>query len=305
MRATGMWQFMNWRGNQYGLIQTPYQDDRLDPEKATRAAARHLRDLYTEFGDWYLAIAAYNCGPGGVERAVERTGYADFWELRARGAIPAETTNYVPIILAMTIMAKNAAEYGLVGLTPETPVEYDTMDVTATTHLNLVADLTDSPVSELMALNPALLKGIAPAGYSLRVPKGSAGALRASLEMIPPDKRLSWRMHKVADGETLASISKRYGASVNMIAAANKLLSSDPVAGDRLAIPTTYTERVPARTVTQHSAVHRTVSGNTTHRGIPVPAHRTAVKATTPASHTPIKRKPPKVLTHTALNSQP
>ena len=84
-------------------------DDRLDPEKATRAAARHLRDLYTHFGDWYLAIAAYNCGPGGVERAVERTGYADFWELRSRGAIPMETTNYVPIILAMTIMAKNAA----------------------------------------------------------------------------------------------------------------------------------------------------------------------------------------------------
>ena len=137
----------------------------------------------------------------------------------------------------MTIMAKNAPEYGLVGLTPETPLEYDTMDVTAATHLNLVADLTDSPVSELMALNPALLKGIAPAGYSLRVPKGSAGALRASLEMIPPDKRLSWRMHKVADGETLASISKRYGASAGVIAAANKLLSSDPVAGDRLAIP--------------------------------------------------------------------
>ena len=88
----------------------------MDPEKATRAAARHLRDLYTEFGDWYLAIAAYNCGPGVVEKAVERTGYADFWELRAIGVLPAETTNYVPIILAMTIMEKNAAEYGLEGI---------------------------------------------------------------------------------------------------------------------------------------------------------------------------------------------
>src|SRR6478672_4004514 len=142
-KATGMWQFMSWRGNQYGLQQTAYLDDRLDPEKATRAAARHLRDLYAEFGDWYLAIAAYNCGPGAVARAVERTGYADFWELRNRGAIPLETTNYVPIILAMTIMSKNASEYGIEGLSPDTPLEYDTMDVTAATHLNLVADLTD------------------------------------------------------------------------------------------------------------------------------------------------------------------
>ena len=111
--AGGMWQFLKWRGQEYGLEQTRNTDDRMDPEKATRAAAKHLHDLYNEFGDWYLAIAAYNCGPGVVEKAVERTGYADFWELRARGVLPAETTNYVPIILAMTIMEKNAAEYGL------------------------------------------------------------------------------------------------------------------------------------------------------------------------------------------------
>src|ERR1019366_8318819 len=100
--AEGLWQFVKFRGNEYGLKQTPYSDERLDPEKATRAAAHHLHDLYNEFGDWYLAIAAYNCGPGAIEKAVERTGYADFWELRARGALPKETTNYVPIILAMT-----------------------------------------------------------------------------------------------------------------------------------------------------------------------------------------------------------
>src|SRR6185369_7634744 len=122
--AGGMWQFLKWRGQQYGLMQTGYTDERMDPEKATRAAARHLRDLYNEFGDWYLAIAAYNCGPGTVERAVERTGYADFWELRARRMLPIETTNYVPIILAMTIMAKNAPEYGLDHITLEAPVEY-------------------------------------------------------------------------------------------------------------------------------------------------------------------------------------
>src|SRR5437764_9724710 len=98
--AVGMWQFLAWRGREYGLDQTAYSDDRLDPEKATQAAARHLHDLYNEFGDWYLAMAAYNCGPGCVERAVQRTGYADFWELRAHNALPRETQNYVPLILA-------------------------------------------------------------------------------------------------------------------------------------------------------------------------------------------------------------
>ena len=107
--ATGMWQFVKYRGQEYGLNQTAFADERLDPEKATRAAARHLHDLYNQFGNWYLAIAAYNCGPGNVQRAIERTGYADYWELRARHAIPIETSNYVPIILAMTIMTKNAA----------------------------------------------------------------------------------------------------------------------------------------------------------------------------------------------------
>ena len=157
-----MWQFVKFRGQQYGLNQTDLTDDRLDPEKATRAAARHLKDLYSEFGNWYLAIAAYNCGPGNIEKAVERTGYADFFELRARHAIPTETTNYVPIILAMTIMTKNAKEYGLDNLVPQSPVEYDTVRMSAATHLNLIGDMTDTPVSQLIELNPSLLKSVAP-----------------------------------------------------------------------------------------------------------------------------------------------
>ena len=104
-------------------------DDRQDPEKATRAAARHLKDLYNQFGDWYLAMAAYNSGPGGVQSAVKRTGYADFWELYSRNVLPKETRNYVPIILAVTIMAKNPAQYGLDKLEPEKPVAYDTVKI--------------------------------------------------------------------------------------------------------------------------------------------------------------------------------
>jgi membrane-bound lytic murein transglycosylase D len=236
-QATGMWQFVKFRGQQYGLMQTPYSDERLDPEKATRSAARHLRDLYAQFGDWYLAIAAYNCGPGNVEKAVARTGYADFWELRNRRVLPLETTNYVPIILAMTIMAKNPKSYDLEGVAPDRGIEYDIATLTSPTHLALVADLTETPVSEIQALNPSLLKSLAPSGYHLNVPRGTAASLVAALENVPPERRGSWRMHKVESGETLATIGKRYGASPGVIALANRMESDAPETGDRLVIP--------------------------------------------------------------------
>ena len=255
--ATGMWQFVSWRGNEYGLKQTSYLDDRLDPEKATRSAAKHLHDLYNEFGDWYLAIAAYNCGPGNVEKAIEHTGYADFWELRNRRVLPAETTNYVPIILAMTIMTKNAAEYGLDNISPEPPVEYDTIDMSSPTHLALVGDLTDTPVSQLMQLNPALLRNIAPEGYALRVPKGTAETLTSALEAVPGDRRASWRMHKVESGETLAAIAKRFGSAPGSIASANKLVSDEPLEGERLVIPASFQdeESVDRQPASRHGKV--------------------------------------------------
>src|SRR5580704_7246992 len=111
--ARGMWQFMSSRARGYGLQHNLWVDERQDPEKSTRAAAHHLKDLYNQFGDWYLAMAAYNSGPGTVQSAVKRTGYADFWELYRRNVLPKETRNYVPIILAVTIMAKNPSQYGL------------------------------------------------------------------------------------------------------------------------------------------------------------------------------------------------
>jgi membrane-bound lytic murein transglycosylase D len=244
--AGGMWQFLTWRGQQYGLMQTRYTDERMDPEKATRAAARHLRDLFNEFGDWYLAIAAYNCGPGAVEKAVERTGHADFWELRAIGALPAETTNYVPIILAMTIMEKNAADYGIQGIQMDPPLEYDTVELTANTSLALVSDITDTPLPELAALNPAVLRTIAPENYALRVPKGAAKQLVAALQMVPAERRAAWRMHRVAIGETLASIGKRYGIATSSIVAANSLEASEAIEGDRLLIPAALRPEAPA-----------------------------------------------------------
>ena len=238
--ATGMWQFVQWRGREYGLNQTSFIDDRLDPEKATRSAARHLRDLYHRFGDWYLAIAAYNCGPGNVEKAVERTGYADFWQLRSRNAIPKETTNYVPIILAMTIMAKNPKDYGIENLELDQPLEYETTKLTVPTHMTLVSDVAERPVSEIRELNPALLSNIAPAGYELHIPKGSTLQVVAGLAAVPETRRASWRVHRIGQGETLASIAKQYNTPVSSITSANNASSAG--IGDVLVIPAAMQE---------------------------------------------------------------
>jgi membrane-bound lytic murein transglycosylase D len=285
--AGGMWQFLKWRGNEYGLKQTAYTDDRMDPEKATHAAAHHLRDLYHEFGDWYLAIAAYNCGPGTVEKAVERTGYADFWELRSRGVLPAETTNYVPIILAMTIMEKNAAEYGIEGFQLDTPVEYDTVETTAPTSLTLVADILDLPFAELAALNPASLRGMIPADFPLRVPKGSGNTLVAALQLIPANHLDAWRMHRVLGSETLATIGKRYGVTPANIVSVNRLESAKAVEGDRLLIPSGQRVQAPMAKKTVSASAHRRTA-----RG----------KAVTSASVRRPVRKSPVVLAHNGGN---
>lgn len=256
--AVGMWQFMRFRGREYGLMQNEYADERMDPEKSTRAAARHLHDLYKQFGDWYLAMAAYNCGPGCVESAVARTGYADFWRLRGMGALPRETTNYVPIIVAITIMVKNAKDYGIDNIQFDEPLEYDTVKMDALTNLNLVADAVERPVSEIRDLNPALLRGSAPAGYGLCVPKGTGNTLTAALEMVPENRRAAWRIHKVQPGETLASIARQFGTAPAVLAAANNSLLDAPAAGETLLVP--VVEPKPAARASARRAPVRTTA---------------------------------------------
>jgi membrane-bound lytic murein transglycosylase D len=255
-KAVGMWQFVQFRGRQYGLNQTPTTDDRMDPERATRAAARHLHDLYVTFGDWYLAMAAYNCGPGCVDHAVQRTGFADFWELRDRNALPRDTKNYVPLILAITIMAKNPKDYNLEDLESDPPVEYDTITVDSATSLSLIADATERPISEIQELNPALMKPVAPAGYQVRVPKGASASVQMALDIIPASHRANWRIHRVTNGETLAEIAKHYSMPVAAISTANQGMNALPETGDLLIIPAGYhVERsVPNRAKT---ATHR------------------------------------------------
>jgi membrane-bound lytic murein transglycosylase D len=266
-----MWQFVQFRGREYGLMQTAFTDDRLDPEKATVAAARHLRDLYKTFGDWYLAMAAYNCGPGCVASAVQRTGYVDYWKLRELNALPRETEAYVPAIVAMTIMAKNAKDYGIENWPEDPALEYDTIEVAAATNLELIAVAADRPLSDIRDLNPSLLKPIAPAGYSVRVPKSTRALVASAVDNVPADKRAAWKLHRVERGETVASIAKRYRMTNAVISEANGRSAVEPEAGDLLVIPASFSYDSPA------PALRRAVATQQT-RGRYASASRSAVK---------------------------
>jgi membrane-bound lytic murein transglycosylase D len=238
--ARGIWQFMPYRGEEYDLERTYWIDQRSDPEKATRAAAHHMRDLYGMFGDWYLVMAAYNSGPLNVQRAIERTGYADFWELQKRHALPKQTQNYVPIILALAMVAKDPARYG-VQVTPEKPPETETVALDHSISLQLVADACGAEVDDLRLLNPALLRGVTPAepGFQLVLPLGTARNFQDNVQQVPADKWTSWRLHPAADGETLPDVARRYRVTLAALESANHLDAHASVpAGFVLNIPT-------------------------------------------------------------------
>ena len=237
--ARGMWQFMSFAGRKFGLEKTWWVDERQDPEKATRAAARDLRELYGQFGDWYLAMAAYNSGAGTVQHAVERTGYADFWELYRRNVLPKETKNYVPIILALTLISKDPARYGI-EFEPEPPLKADAVKPGQPIDLRLVAETIDTDLETLRALNPQLLRLVTPADpeFVLQLPEGTSERFLAEIAAIPAEKWVSWRRHKVEEGETLSGIAKRYRILPAEIAEANDLPVGAPLEqGQKLIIP--------------------------------------------------------------------
>jgi membrane-bound lytic murein transglycosylase D len=237
--AGGMWQFMPYQGA-YGLARNGWFDERFDPQKSSIAYAKYMKMLYNQFGDWYLAMAAYNWGPGNVQRAVMKTGYADFWELYRRGNLPAETKNYVPGIIAAIIMAKNPEQYGLDKLVPDSPVVSDTVTVDYAIDLRLVADVTDSSLPEIVALNPSLLRMTTPRdmSFDLHIPVGTRDVFAERIKEIPEDKRSSWRFHVVKAGESLNGIAVGLHAHVNDIVAANGLSADGGVdMGDELVVP--------------------------------------------------------------------
>jgi len=257
--AGGMWQFLPY-GN-YGLSRNGYVDERFDPEKSTRAYARYMKYLYSQLGDWYLAMAAYDWGAGNIQRAVEKTGYADFWELYKRNNLPGETKNYVPEILAAIIIANNPQQYGFDEVTLDPPVLTDTVTINYSVDLRLVSDLLDTPVDELMALNPSMLRMVTPpdTAFDLHLPAGTATLFEDRIAQIPEAKRNSWRYHRVTADDTLASVARTYHVSVPELAAANDLGPTDSIQGvEALVVPV-----APAAESSHRTLLYTTRRGDT------------------------------------------
>ena len=235
--ARGIWQFMPYSGEEYGLRRTYYVDQRDNPAAATEAAAETLRDLYQSFGDWYLAMAAYNSGPMNVTRAVERTGYADFWQLQKMNALPEQTKNYVPIILALALVAKDPGLYGI-QVDPDPDPGFDSVSLEHSVSLRLAADATGATVDDLQAINPELIRGVTPPDFVLNVPKGTGDRLKTGIAGIPQDKLTSWRLSTFQSGETLGEVARQYHVTLASLENVNMIDAHDPpAAGTVLIVP--------------------------------------------------------------------
>ena len=252
VKAQGMWQFMSYTGREHGLTLNWYVDERSDPEKATKAAAQYLKSLGKMFdNNWHLAMASYNGGPGRVQRAIRRSGRNDFWTLTSTSRyLPRETREYVPMILAAIVIAKNPAQYGF-NVEPDMPLVYEKVQVSDPIDLRLVAEWTNAPIDDIETLNPELRRWTTPVRspqYELKLPVGTGDAFRARLAEAPPESLNAFQWHSVKRGETLLSISRKLSVRQADLAEANSLtLRSRVQAGQQLIIPRAPTTLLAAR----------------------------------------------------------
>jgi membrane-bound lytic murein transglycosylase D len=238
-KAVGIWQFVKGTGRLYGLSGNYWYDERRDFEKATRAAARHLKDLNEEFGDWYLALAAYNSGAGRVYRGIRRSRSTDFWAMRRH--LPRETRNYVPQFIAVAIICTNPRDYGFSDIAPDEALAFDVVTVDDCVDLDVLAQCAGTDAPTLRELNPELIQWCTPpatTGYMLRVPVGAAGNFKERYAAIPDDQKRDWVVHTIRRGETLGSIARKYRISVGIIKETNKQAASARLrVGRTLVIP--------------------------------------------------------------------
>jgi membrane-bound lytic murein transglycosylase D len=272
--ASGLWQFIPETGRAYGLRQTAWVDERNSLEKATRASARYLKDLYNRFNNWELAMAAYNTGPGNIERAISRSGSRSFWKIYPY--IAQETRNYVPNILATMLIAKNPERYGFRNTRPDAPLSYDVVQVPTATNLQLVAQATNSNIDYIRMLNPELRRDTTPRGEShqIRIPAGKANQFVAALKGIPIERRDApmavnnvqlatytpragatpaapgLMKVKARLGDTIAKIAERSNVSADEMARLNNMaVNAELQAGQEVRVPS----KAPASTTRRRS----------------------------------------------------
>jgi len=241
-KAKGPWQFMTATARENGLKHDWFVDERSDPEKATIAAARYLKTLSKMFdGDWNLVLAAYNGGPGRVQRAMKRSGKQDFWEITGSSRfLPKETREYVPLILAAMIVAKNPVQYGF-DIVAHDPIAYDKVRVPHAIDLRRVAEWTGTSIDEIQALNPELRRWTTPVKYpdfELKVPSGTGDTFKAKLADASSTDLTALKWHTVKKGETLSTVARRLQVSRTDLAEANSLSVKSRVRpGQELVIP--------------------------------------------------------------------
>jgi len=251
--ARGVWQFMRATGIENGLEADWYIDERADPQKATVAAAKYLKTLHHMFGDWHLAMASYNGGPGRVQRAMKRSRIDDFWDLTSSTRfLPRETRDYVPMILAAIIIAKNPAQYGF-EILPLNPTPTENVTLPAAVDLRRVAEWAGVAVDDIQRLNPELRRWTTPireGSYSLRVPQGTATRIQEGISASAPGQLNALQWHTVKSGESLATIARKLRVSRNDLAEANYLkITSRVRPGQRLVVP-----RMPAAALLARAA---------------------------------------------------
>jgi membrane-bound lytic murein transglycosylase D len=251
-KAKGMWQFMRGTGLEHGLKQNWYIDERSDPEKATLAAASYLRLLGGMFDDdWHLALASYNGGPGRVQKAMTRSRKQDFWELTATSRfLPRETREYVPMILAAIVIAKNPTQYGF-DFAAEQPLSYEKVTLENPIDLRRVAEWTGAPIDDIQALNPELRRWTTPVrapNYDVKVPVGTGDALRARLNETSPESLTALQWYAVKRGESLLTIARKLKVKQADLAEANFIsVKSRVTPGQQLIIPREPTTLLAAR----------------------------------------------------------
>ncbi len=245
--AVGLWQFIKSTGKEYGLRVDSHVDERRNPEKSTVAAIRYLSDLYREFDSWYLAVAAYNAGPGKMRRAIKKYNTRDFWKLAGNKYLQLETKRYVPKLIAAIIIAKDPEKYGFTDISYQAPAKYDFIKVPPMTDLQAVALAGNFSVKQIRELNNELMKWSTPPGkksYELRIPYGSQPLVAKNLDRLHPVVTTDYKTHVVQKGDTLTAICRKYNLNKTTLLKANNLNSAKLIAGQRLRVPYQVTKYV-------------------------------------------------------------
>ena len=236
-KAVGMWQFMRATGRIYGLNGNAWVEERRDPVKATRAAARYLRRLYETSGDWYLALVGYNAGPGTTDRAIQNLNTRNFWDMHRSRWLRDQTKNYVPEMCAAVLVGRFPERYGL-KVEQLAPYVYETVEVDHMTSLPVLARFSGADVEVLRELNPELLRASTPPGhYALRVPPGTGGATARALARIPVNQRLDFKNYKIRKGDTLLKLAARFKVGTEDLLAANDLSKAQFRVGRVIKVP--------------------------------------------------------------------